>query len=145
MLIATLLLFSTSIFAQGRHNGGGGHRARGNSKVIVKGHPHGPKRVVVVSKYRPAKMVVYHPYWRPAYAYHRRWVYFPRYNFYWDNWRNGYYYMSGPTWIFNTTPPPAIININIDNEKNYELKDSDDDIDDVYKTNEVHKTDYKPE
>lgn len=144
-MIALVFLNSVNVFAQGRHRGGG-HPHGGRAKVVVKpGHKPRGGAVVVRSKYRPAKVVVYHPYWRPAYTYHRRWVYFPRYNFYWDNWRNGYYYLSGPTWIFATTPPPAVINIKIENEKSYELKENEDDVDDVYKINDDHKKDYKEE
>ncbi len=134
-----VLLFANQSFAQ-RH--GGGSRHHGN-KVIVKTHKGGGhKRVVVRSKYRPAKVVVYHPVWRPAYAYHRRWVYFPRYNFYYDNWRQGYYYKNSTVWVFNTTPPPTVVNVTLENEKNYELKEDEDDVDDIYQTNDNHKTEF---
>jgi hypothetical protein len=46
---------------------------------------------------------------------------------------------------FNTTPPPVIININIDKEKQYELKEGDDDVDDVYQTNDDSSNEYKTE
>jgi hypothetical protein len=38
-----------------------------------------------------------------------------------------------------------VVNINIDNEKHYELKEIEDDVDDVYQTNETHQTEYKAE
>ena len=41
--------------------------------------------------------------------------------------------------------PPVIVNVNLENEKHQELKEDDDDVDDVYKGNETHKTEYKPE
>jgi hypothetical protein len=63
--------------------------------------------------------------------------------FYWDNWRQGYYYRNGAVWIFNTTPPPVIINVNLDKEPNYELKEGDDDVDDVYQINDNHLKEFK--
>ncbi len=142
-LILILVMSSfVNTYAQGRGGGRGYHR--GGARVGVRNN-NGWRRnneFIVRSPYRPGRIGVYYPVWRPAYAYHRRWVYFPRYNFYWDNWRQGYYYRSGPVWMFNTSPPPAVININIQNEKNYELKEKDDDVDDVYKTNNTHKTEF---
>ena len=143
LIIAFLMLASLS-FAQGRHGGkSGGHRHRGNpTKVVVKPHRHAPnKRVVVRSTYRPAKMVVYHPHWGPNYNFHRRWVYFPRHNFYWDNWRQCYFFWNGAIWVNQLMPPPVVVNIST--EKHYELKEIEDDVDDVYKTNETHKTELK--
>jgi hypothetical protein len=62
-LVAFMLLGITGSFAQ-KHK-------HGHARAGVK-HRHA--RVVVKSPYRPAKVVVYHPVWRPAYTYHRRWV-----------------------------------------------------------------------
>jgi len=131
VLALTILVSGTEFaLAQRGHGRGAGRGRRGNV-------------VVVRSVYRPARRIrVYHPAWRPAYAYHRRWVYFPRYNFYWDNWRRGYYYKSGPVWVFNATPPPAVINVNLQTEKNYELNQNDDDVDDIYSSNNSHQTQY---
>lgn len=141
--VLVCLLF-TSVFGysqRGGHHGGNGH-----AKVIKNGqHRHHKKVVIVRSKYRPAKVVVYHPHWCPKRVYNRRWVYFPRYNFYWDNWRNMYVYRNNNVWIVNQTPPPVIVNVNIENEKHYELKETEDDIDDVYSTNGSHQTEYKAE
>jgi hypothetical protein len=103
-------------------------------------HPHAKKAVVVKrSMYRPAKVVVFHPAWRPKYAYYRRWVFFPKYNLYWDNWRNHYVFWNGTVWLSQPTPPPAIVNVNLENEKSRELKEEDDDVDDIYKDNDAHK------
>jgi hypothetical protein len=121
---------------------GGNHRNRGG--VVIQNNRH-PNKVIVRSVYRPNRIIVYHPYWGMKRNFNRRWVYFPRYNFYWDNWRNCYVYRNGNVWITNTVPPPVIVNINIDNEKHYELKEHDDDEDDVYKSNDTHQTEYKPE
>ncbi len=134
IVITALLLGTGSLTAQKK----GGHHHHGGK------HPHA-KRVIKRSVFRPAKVVVYHPYWGPKRIIHRRWVFFPKYNLYWDNWRNHYVFWNGSIWFSQPSPPPAIVNINIDNEKHYELKEDDDDTDDVYKGNDNHKTEYKPE
>lgn len=145
IVIALFLLGSSNLFSQkGGKGGKGGKAAHHGGKG--KGHHHHPgKRVVKRSIYRPAKLIVYHPHWCKKRAYNRRWVYFPKYNFYWDNWRNHYVFMSGAVWVTNPAPPPVVVNINIENEKHYELKDDDDDTDDVYQGNDSHKSEYKPE
>lgn len=135
-IIAFLILGTAKLNAQ-KHGGGHHH-----------GHPHKAHRAKVVVKrspFRPARVVVFHPYWGPKRAIHRRWVFFPKYNLYWDNWRNHYYFYNGTAWISQPTPPPVIVNVNLDNEKQYELKEDEDDVDDVYKGNDNHKSDYKPE
>jgi hypothetical protein len=121
-----------------------------SSKVAAqRGHPHGrpyryharAKNVVVVkrSPYRPAKVVVFHPVWRPKYSYYHRWIFFPRYNLYWDNWRNHYVFWNGTVWLSQPTPPPAIVNVDLDKEKSQELNESNDDTDDIYNYNSAHK------
>jgi hypothetical protein len=134
-----MILGTTDAFAQkkGGHKGGKGHRH----------HHHGPHKVAVVkrSPFRPAKVVVYRPFWGPKYKIHRRWVYFPKYNIYWDNWRNHYVFWNAGLWVSQPTAPPVIVNVNLENEKHYELKEDDDDTDDVYKGNDTHKSEYKPE
>ncbi len=134
ILLSAILLGSMAGFAQHGRGHGHGH-----------GHPHGGRKVVVVkrSPYRPARLVVYHPVWHPAYACNRRWVYFPRYNFYWDNWRNHYVFWNGTIWLSQPTAPAMIVNVNLASEKRYELKDDDDDVDDIYASNGQHKTEYK--
>lgn len=136
-IIGILLLgnFTASAQKKGGHHHHHGHpRAHRHAKVVIKR-----------SAFRPAKVIVYHPYWGPKRAIHRRWVFFPKYNLYWDNWRNHYYFYNGSVWISQPTPPPVIVNVNLDNEKQYELKEDEDDVDDVYKGNDTHKTEYKPE
>lgn len=111
------------------------------------GHQHGRRanKVVAVkrSPHRPAQAMVYHPHWRPHHTYHHRWVFFPRYNLYWDNWRNHYVFWNGAAWISQSQAPPMIVNVNLDQEKSAELKEDEDDVDDVYRSNENHKTDHK--
>ena len=142
LILISLLLLSNNSFSQKRRGGK-------NGKVVVvkqrgfRHHRHNKVVVVKRSIYRPNKVIVYKPYWRPNYAYNRRWVYFPRYNFYWDNWRNHYVYYSGNVWVSQPTAPPIIVNVNLDKEKNYELKEEEEEEDDVYKTNNTHKTEYK--
>jgi hypothetical protein len=136
-LIIMSLFISVNTFAQKR----GGHKhGRG-------GHRHGHGKVVVVkrSAYRPKKVVVFHPVWRPAHPYNRRWVFFPKYNLYWDNWRNHYVFWNGVVWVSQPTAPPVIVNVNLEKEKHYEMKEEEDDTDDVYKQNNDHKAEYKPE
>lgn len=132
--VIAFLFISSTFFAQ--KGKGHGHRH----------HHHGHNKVVVVkrSPFRPAKVVVYHPYWRPKFAYNRRWVYFPRYNFYWDNWRNHYVFLNGAAWVSQPTAPAVIVNVNLENEKNVELKEDEDDVDDVYTNNNKHKEEIKP-
>jgi len=140
IVLAVLAANPNQLLAQ---RGRGGNHPHVKGKAVRKQHPH--HRVIVRSRYRPAKIVVFHPHWAPKRAYNRRWVFFPRYNFYWDNWRQMYVYRNGTVWIVNAPPPPTVVNINIDNEKQYELKEIEDDVDDVYQTNETHQTEYKTE
>ncbi len=142
MVISILLLGTLNSFSQ---KGGRGHGHGNGGHGGGKGYRHGGKVMVKKSIYRPGKIVVYHPFWGPKRAFNHRWVYFPRHNFYWDNWRNQYVFWNGTIWYSQPSPPPAVININIDNEKHYELNDKDDDVDDVYQGNETHKTEYKPD
>lgn len=132
-IIVSLLCFSSKLAAQKGHHRGHPHH-----------HPHAKKVVVVKrSPYRPAKVVVFHPAWRPKYAYYRRWVFFPKYNLYWDNWRNHYVFWNGTIWLSQPTAPAVIVNVDLDKEKSKELKEDEDDVDDVYKNNTVHKEEIK--
>lgn len=144
--LGILLSITNQSFAQkgkGGHHSKGGH-PHGKTKVVVTNRRH-PNTRVIKSHYRPKSLVVFHPVWGPNRNFNRRWVYFPRHNFYWDNWRQMYVYRSGNVWIYKSSPPPVVVNITIDNEKHYELKETEDDIDDVYNTNDAHQTEYKPD
>lgn len=107
-------------------------------------HSRRGRRVVVVERslYRPARVRVYHPVWRPGFGYHRRWVFFPRYNFYWDNWRNHYVFWNGRVWLSQPTPPPVVVHVNLERERSYELQEDEDDHDDVYQANTTHQRSY---
>ncbi len=136
LILLSGLLFGNTIFAQKGHGGhGNGHHNRHHGKVVV----------VKRSGFRPHKMVVYHPHWRPAFACNRRWVYFPRHNFYWDNWRNHYVFWNGTLWVSQANAPAMIVNVNMATEPAKELKEDEDDVDDIYQSNETHKTQYKPD
>ena len=141
-LLAITFAISTVSYGQGRHGGGGNHK--GGHHNGGRNH-HNGKVVVRRSHYHPHHVVVYHPGWRKNYSYNRRWIYFPKHNFYWDNWRNHYMFWNGTIWLSQSTPPPVIINVNLATEKHYELKENDDDVDDVYSSNPDHKTEYKPD
>ena|ERR1700752_5014069 len=143
LIIAFLMFGSMNSFAQRGQRKGHPHKAV-RAGVVAKPYRHKPATAVVIrSKYRPAKIIVYHPYWGPKYSFHRRWVYFPRYNFYWDNWRQCYFFWNGVIWVNQVTPPPVVVNVNLEKEKHHELKENEDDVDDVYQTNDSHKSEFK--
>lgn len=48
-------------------------------------------------------------------------------------------------WISQATAPPVIVNVNLEKEKHEELKEESDDVDDIYKENDQHKNEIKPE
>ena len=101
-----------------------------------KKHRSAGKRVVVYkhSRYRPHRRVkVFHPYWNPGFAYKRRWIFFPKYNIYWDNWRNQYVFLNNNVWVMQAATPPVIMNINLDKEEHQELSEDKDDIDEIYR------------
>lgn len=135
--LAFLTLLASESFAQ---------RGRGGRRF---GHPYRPYRARMVvygpSPFRPKGVLVFHPVWGPKFVYYRRWIYWPGYNFYWDNWRNSYFFWNGAMWVASVQPPPAVINVNIQNVKHYEMKETEDDIDDVYKSNSSHQKEYKQE
>jgi hypothetical protein len=130
-VILLFLLISLPVsFGQERHSNHG-HRNRNQVRIVVKR-----------SQYRPARVRRFKPNWAHNHYYQRRWVYFPGYNFYWDNWRGQYVYFENNIWTSYPGPPPALININIENEKHYELKKKDDDVDDIYNGNAHHNEIY---
>jgi hypothetical protein len=116
--------------------------------VIVKqtNHPKHHKnnhvKVIKKSKFRPVKSSVFHPHWAKNKNFNRRWVYFPKYNCYWDNWRNVYFYKEKSKWLYSSTTPAVLIQIELEKEKYYELKDTEDEIDEIYINNETHSSEY---
>lgn len=141
LVTGLFLMFHTKSFSQNKKVVV--HKTSPGKKHHAKNLPN--KKVVVVykSKFRPAKVVVYHPVWAPTKNINRRWVYFPKYNCYWDNWRNVYYYKNNNVWISSSKKPTIIINVNLENEKHYELNEIDDDDDEIYIFNANHITIYK--
>jgi hypothetical protein len=103
------------------------HRAGNNNPTY-----HNP------SNYRPRIRVNYHPSWSHHSLYRRRWIYFPKYNFYYDNWRQMYYFQNNAQWYINVNLPTALLNINIDNENHFPLNEDEDDIDEIYRNNKHH-------
>jgi len=53
-----------------------------------------------------------------------------------------YVYQNNTVWYVNSTPPPTIVNVNIEKEKHYELDAKEDDLDSIYKSNAEHTEDY---
>lgn len=132
--LASLLFLSLAAYAQ-------------KGKPHHPHHPHHPGTKVIVKRsvYRPHKVVVFHPVWRPTYTYNRRWIYFPTYNVYWDNWRNHYVFFNGVIWVSQPSAPAIIVGKNLEKEKHKELKEDTDDVDDIYKDNDKHKEEIKPD
>ena len=93
-------------------------------------HPH--HQPVHRSHYRPATVIIFHPHWSPHREFHRRWVYFPKHNLYWDNWRELYFFHNGTVWVSSPQLPPHLHHVKIENEKHKELKESVDDDDEIY-------------
>jgi len=110
-----------------------------NAQTVVKVKP--AKKVVVVNHKKPhgAKRVVYHPHWARKKVFYHRWVYFPRYNFYWDNVRKVYVYRSGTVWVTSVKAPQVVINVDLEKEKQVELSEENDSVDEVYLKNEEHQ------
>lgn len=108
-------------------------------------HRRDKRHVVVVqhSRFRPKHRVTFRPHWNPKLTCHRRWVYFPRLNFYWDNWRNHYYYFNGTVWISKSKAPATIADVDLVTEKYYELGEAEDDNDDIAAANDAHKEKFK--
>jgi len=145
ILLSILISLSVSLgFSQGRGHGGHGHGngGKGQHKPAVHrgGHHHGKKVVVVHrSPYRPAHVRKFHPVWGPQLVYNRRWVYFPKRQLYWDNWRGHYVFWNGIVWVSQPTAPPGVVVTELHKEPKKELKETEDDVDDVYIGNEEHK------
>lgn len=141
LLILFFSLLLSISFAQRGH--GNGHHNNGRPVKVVHKHHH-QKKVVVVhhrSPYRPKHVAVYRPAWAPHYAYNHRWVYFPRRNMYWDNWRNHWVFFNGTIWISQVACPPGVKEQELRNDRQRELPETNDDVDDVYRDNTVHQKD----
>ena len=80
------------------------------------------------------RVVTYHPVWSPTVVYERRWVFCPRYNFYWDNYNNVYVYRSGGIWITSYEHP---VYVDLSRQRYYEIQDGDA-IDVIHRHNRTH-------
>jgi hypothetical protein len=112
----------------------------------VEKHPKG--KVVVVNKKRHHSFrrgVVYHPVWAPKSVYRHRWVFFPRYNFYWDNLHNVYVVETGSIWVVTEKRPNEIEGIDLLKEKSVELGEESDSVDTIQEMNLDHQKQYKVE
>ncbi len=119
--------------------------AYGQNKVVVAKEKHPRNKVVVVkgNKHHIGKVKVYHPHWAPRANFKHRWVYFPRHNFYWDNFRNVYVIRTGTIWVTSKTTPKEIENIDLSKEKSIELSEEYDTQEAIQDKNEEHQTEYK--
>ncbi len=101
-------------------------------------------RVVVVHERRHGKEARYYrPQWNPRHDFERRWVYFPRYNMYWDNYRGVYVYNTNGRWESYQEPPRAAIRVNLALEKFVELGFEFDSRSDAFSLNVRHRTVYR--
>jgi hypothetical protein len=50
-------------------------------------------------------------------------------------------FWNGTIWVSQPSAPAIIANVNLADEKHNELKEDDDDTDDIYKDNDSHKKD----
>ncbi len=134
-LLLLLFLINANSFAQGKHGNKGNKdfNKKGNIKYNNKARIHYKKSV-----YRPVKIGNYRPAWAHNHYYNRRWIYFPSHHFYYDNWRNVYFYQTNIGWRYGPVLPATFVIINIENEKHYELPEKEDDIDLIYIHNSIH-------
>jgi hypothetical protein len=114
------------------------------NKVVVK--ENSPKGNVVVVKHKNhvKKVKVYHPRWSHV-KFHRRWVYFPSHNFYWDNHRNVYVIRTGTVWVVSKSLPNELKKVDLSKEKCIELSEDADEQDSIQEKNEEHLKQYKGE
>lgn len=117
--------------------------AKRNAVVVKESHPN--RNVVVVRKKHQlfGRMVAYHPYWSPRVSFNHRWIYFPRYNFYWDNLRNVYVIKTGTVWVASKAKPKEVKGVNLTSEKKVELSEACDSQDSIQDKNAEHQTAYK--
>jgi hypothetical protein len=118
--------------------------ALAQNKVVVKEKQPRNKVVVVKNKnHHIRKARVYHPHWAPRAGYMHRWIYFPRHNFYWDNFRNVYLIRTGTVWVISKTTPKEIEKVELSKEKKVELGEENDSLDSIEVKNDDHQKIYK--
>lgn len=101
-------------------------------------------RVKVVRERRQDRENLYfRPQWHPRHDFERRWVYFPKYNMYWDNYRGVYVYNSNGRWVTYKKTPRFILNVNLAQEKFFELGFEFDSRGDAFRLNAQHRSRFK--
>ena len=116
-----------------------------NKLVVKEKSPKGKVVVVKQKNHHVKKVKVYHPRWAPRADFHRRWVYFPRHNFYWDNHRNVYVVRTGTVWVVSKRVSKELENVDLSKEKSVELSEETDEQDSIQEKNAVHQNEYKVE
>ena len=105
-----------------------------HSRTTVAARHH--RQVAKRSNHHPTTIVAYHPGWAPHKTINRRWVYFPKHNLYWDNWRNLYFYKNGAKWVSSSTLPAHLKSSKLDEEEFIELDQENEEDDEIYLTNQ---------
>jgi len=115
------------------------------NKVVVVREKHANRKVVVTKKRHGlfSKRVTYHPVWAPKVSFTNRWVYFPRFNFYWDNYLNVYVIRAGSVWVTTATAPMEVKKVDLSNEKMVELSQENDSQESIQNKNDEHRIVYK--
>jgi len=143
------VLFSSAAFADGHEKN---HKEKKHWKESKNPHRedkfykkgHGNCRVVEVQEvHHPRGKKFYHPKWHPRRNFERRWVYFPRYNMYWDNYRDVYVYNSYGRWIAEPEPPRIAVDVDLADERFVELGVDLDLRSDVFRLNARHRVVFK--
>ncbi len=129
VIVFSLIAFNKSASSQGNRN----NERRSNGKVVV----------VKNKKHHFRKARVYHPHWAPRVRFRHRWVYFLRYNFCWDNFRNVYVYRTGTIWVTSTNAPQEAEKVDLSLVKKVELNENNDSKDAIQNNNDEHKSVYK--
>ena len=104
-----------------------------------------PRYKVNNARKRPPlkKTKIYHPVWGPKFTFRNRWIYFPRYNFYWDNIRNVYIVKRGNIWVVLKSKPKEVETVDLVTEKIVELNDEENKTDVIQEKNSEHQKKYK--
>lgn len=128
--IAALVTSSTVAFAD-RHDDDREDRGRKHGKH----RPHYEEYRHGKHHHKHREVVYYRPKWHPECRMERRWVYFPKYNMYWDNYNDRYAYCDRGRWVVTRRVPQVVVNVNLARERYYELEEEYDERDNVFSLN----------
>lgn len=97
-----ILCYSQRGHNKGNHGGNNGKHFKNNSHPIAyyKESNHHHKRKGP-------------PYWAPAHGYKHRYVFFPEYRCYYDNFSGKYIYRRGPIWVTSINLPTFMFNVSL--------------------------------